>query len=89
MRTDLAHLLEHRRKVLRLSQQELAELAGITARGYRAMLSGNPRLDTLERVCVVLGLAVTLEVPRPGAAATRAGGSAGPPPRNGEEDAQS
>ncbi len=85
MRSDLSQLMEHRRKLLRLTQQELAELAGITARGYRAALTGNPRLDTLERICSVLGLAVVLEVPRPGSVPGNPG-PAGPPPQAGDED---
>ena len=51
-----------RRKLLRLRQRDLAELAGITLRGLTELENGraNPTLNQLAKIADVLGLEVNL-----------------------------
>ena len=67
MITDIGRAIEERRRVLELTQAQVAELAGLSRRGYQAMLGGNPQLQTLMAVCRVLGLELGVSVrPPPG-----------------------
>lgn len=56
--TPLAQQMRARRKSLRLTQQDVADLAGCSARFVRALESGKPtvRLDKLVAVLEALGL---------------------------------
>ena len=66
----MAHLLvliqqiKARRDMLHLTQEQLAELAGIGLRTLKQFESGkgNPTLATLQKVTEVLGLELTLQL---------------------------
>lgn len=59
--------IKERRAVLRVSQEHVAELAGVGLRTLKALESGkgNPTLETLSRVADVLGMEVTLTIKQP------------------------
>lgn len=62
---QISETVRAQRSLRRLSQVELAELAGVTFRPVHQIENGRPiRLDTLLRICAVLGLDVSL-VPKP------------------------
>ncbi len=69
---ELGAAVRARRKHLRLTQQEAAELAGVAVRTVHAVESGKPtvQLDALLAVLAALGLQLTMERGRaPGALA--------------------
>ena len=55
---DIGQKFRDRRKVLRLRQRDLAELAGVTLRGLTDLERGqaNPTLKQLTKIADVLGL---------------------------------
>ena len=55
---DIGQKFRDRRKVLRLRQRDLAELAGVTLRGLTDLERGqaNPTLKQLAKIADVLGL---------------------------------
>jgi transcriptional regulator with XRE-family HTH domain len=59
---EIGHKLRSRRKVLRLRQRDLAELAGVTLRGLTDLERGlaNPTLKQLTKIAEVLGLEFNL-----------------------------
>ena len=59
---EIGQKFRDRRKVLRLRQRDLAELAGITLRGLTSLERGqaNPTLKQLAKIADVLGLEVSL-----------------------------
>jgi y4mF family transcriptional regulator len=61
---SLAQLSRERRKALRLTQAELAELAGVSERFVRLVESGKTtvRLDKLQPLLDVLGLRLRAEL---------------------------
>lgn len=65
----LGEQLRQRRREMRLSQQELADLASVAVRSVHAAEHGKPtlRLDTLTDLCDALGLElrIVLRDPRP------------------------
>ncbi len=56
--------LKFRRKFLNLRQEDLAEMSGITSRTIHLIESGtgNPSVETLEKLATVLGMELTLQV---------------------------
>jgi y4mF family transcriptional regulator len=56
--TEIGQKVRARRKVLRLRQRDLAELAGVTLRGLTDLEKGqaNPTLKQLGKISEVLGL---------------------------------
>lgn len=62
--TDLAERVRSRRKQLRLTQQELADLAGISLRAVNQLESGSSSMSftKLMEILSVLGLTLKLEV---------------------------
>lgn len=62
MNSELCKQIVERRKHYRLSQRDLAEMSGVSARTIEAIELGkaNPSVGTLERVCNPIGLVVTL-----------------------------
>ena len=62
----IAEYLVDRRKTLRVSQRELAELSGISLHSLSNIESGrgNPTFAVLYRLCEVLGLRITVGVER-------------------------
>ncbi len=61
---SMGQLIQSRRKSRRIDQEELAEIAGISARTLRAIEKGtaNPEFDTMVRICEVLGMEIRIEV---------------------------
>lgn len=61
---DIAPLVRERRRALRLTQDDLADLAGCSPRFVRALEAGKAtvRLDKLVDVLTVLGLQLTVSV---------------------------
>ena len=59
---EIGHKFRTRRKVLRLRQRDLAELAGVTLRGLTSLERGqaNPTLKQLTKIADVLGLEFNL-----------------------------
>lgn len=63
-REELIKALKDRRETLKVNQEYLAELSGVSLRTLKAIESGkgNPTFDTLNRLAEVLGLELKLEV---------------------------
>jgi transcriptional regulator with XRE-family HTH domain len=59
---EIGQKFRNRRKLLRLRQRDLAELAGVTLRGLTDLENGraNPTLNQLAKIAAVLGLEVKL-----------------------------
>jgi len=59
---EIGQKFRTRRKVLRLRQRDLAELAGVTLRGLTSLERGqaNPTLKQLAKIADVLGLELKL-----------------------------
>ncbi|GAB3193657.1 transcriptional regulator with XRE-family HTH domain [Pontibacter aydingkolensis] len=60
---ELAITLKHRRNILQLRQEDVAEIAGISLRTLRAIENGtaNPSIETLQKLLEVLGLKFKIE----------------------------
>jgi y4mF family transcriptional regulator len=56
--------IQERRKSRKIVQAELADIAGISPRTLRDIEKGvaNPELETLIRICNVLGMEIKIEV---------------------------
>ena len=61
---DLIKALKDRREALKVNQEYLAELSGVSLRTLKAIESGkgNPTFDTLNKLADVLGMELKLEV---------------------------
>ncbi|HPS50919.1 MAG TPA: helix-turn-helix domain-containing protein [Bacteroidales bacterium] len=61
---DLIKALKDRREALKVNQEYLAELSGVSLRTLKAIESGkgNPTFDTLNKLAEVLGMELKLEV---------------------------
>ncbi len=59
---EIGEKLRARRKMLRLRQRDLAELAGVTLRGLTDLENGNanPTINQLAKIAEVLGLELRL-----------------------------
>jgi len=57
-------LLQSRRKARKIAQEQLADIAGISTRTLRDIEKGiaNPELETLMKICKVLGMEIKIEV---------------------------
>lgn len=64
---DLIKILKNRREELGVTQDYLAELAGVGLRTLKEIESGkgNPTFDTLNKLAEVLGMELKLEVKKP------------------------
>jgi y4mF family transcriptional regulator len=62
-RTDLAWAVRERRRQLRLRQEDLADLAGVSLRFVQALEAGKPsvQLDRVRAVLDTLGLRLVVE----------------------------
>jgi y4mF family transcriptional regulator len=56
--------LQSRRKARKIAQEQLADIAGISPRTLRDIEKGiaNPELETLMKICHVLGMEIKIEV---------------------------
>jgi transcriptional regulator with XRE-family HTH domain len=61
---DLIKALKDRREALKVNQEYLAELSGVSLRTLKSIESGkgNPTFDTLNKLAEVLGMELKLEV---------------------------
>ena len=61
---DLGNLVRQRRKALKITQPDLAELARISVNSLYKIERGeaNPTLDLIEKIAKVLGLEMKLDV---------------------------
>jgi y4mF family transcriptional regulator len=64
---DTKHIgiyLRKRRRVLKITQEDLADIAGVSERTLRDIEKGiaNPELASLIKICEVLGLRLNVEV---------------------------
>jgi y4mF family transcriptional regulator len=64
---ELSKIIRERRKLLAITQEDLAELAGISLRTLKAIETGktNPTFDSVNKIADVLGLQINIEVKRP------------------------
>jgi transcriptional regulator with XRE-family HTH domain len=61
---DIVKTIKERREMLNVTQSTLAELSGVGLRTLKQFESGkaNPTLQTIEKLCDVLGLQICLKV---------------------------
>jgi len=64
---EMGKALRFRREFLNLRQDDLAEMSGITSRTIHLIESGtgNPSVETLEKLAIVLGMELLLQVKKP------------------------
>lgn len=64
---ELIKALKDRREALKVNQEYLAELSGVSLRTLKAIESGkgNPTFETLNKLAEVLGMELKLEVKKP------------------------
>ena len=57
-------VIQSRRKIRKIAQEQLADIAGISTRTLRDIEKGiaNPELETLMKICNVLGMEIKIEV---------------------------
>ena len=57
-------IIQSRRKARKIVQEQLADIAGISPRTLRDVEKGigNPELETLMKICNVLGMEIKIEV---------------------------
>jgi y4mF family transcriptional regulator len=57
-------IIQSRRKSRKIVQEQLADIAGISPRTLRDIEKGvaNPELETLMKICNVLGMEIRIEV---------------------------
>lgn len=57
-------IIRSRRKSRKIAQEQLADIAGISPRTLRDIEKGvaNPELETLMKICNVLGMEIKIEV---------------------------
>jgi y4mF family transcriptional regulator len=60
----IGNILQSRRKARKIVQEQLADIAGISPRTLRDIEKGtaNPELETLMKICKVLGMEIKIEV---------------------------
>lgn len=61
---DLKNVISERRKALKISQQDLAEMSGVGLATIKSIECGkaNPAIGTLEKILVVLGMEIDIRV---------------------------
>jgi transcriptional regulator with XRE-family HTH domain len=64
---ELGNILRERRKLAKITQRDLAELSGLAVHTLSDVESGkgNPTLEVLSKLCVVLGLEIQLQPRQP------------------------
>lgn len=63
---ELGNRIKERRRILRIQQQDLSEIAGVALHTLSDIESGkgNPTLQSINKICDVLGMEVQLTVKR-------------------------
>lgn len=61
---EIGKIVRDRRKFLKITQKDLAEIAGLSLRNLVSIENGkaNPTLDALEKMTDALGLEITIKV---------------------------
>jgi transcriptional regulator with XRE-family HTH domain len=61
---EIGKIIKHRRKALKITQPDLAELANVATNTLYKIERGqaNPTMDIIEKITDVLGLEIKLEV---------------------------
>lgn len=61
---EIGKTVRERRKFLKITQEDLADISGISERTLRDIEKGlaNPELESLMKLCKVLGLVLTIGV---------------------------
>ncbi len=61
---DISILIKNRRKILRITQLALSEMAGISLRSLKEIErgKGNPTINSLNKIADILGLEINMEV---------------------------
>lgn len=61
---EIGLTIKGRRKFLKITQEDLADISGISERTLRDIEKGlaNPELESLMKLCEVLGLKLTISV---------------------------
>jgi transcriptional regulator with XRE-family HTH domain len=64
---EIGKALKFRREFLNLRQEDLAEMSGVTIKTIHLIESGagNPSVETLEKLGIVLGMELTVQVKKP------------------------
>ena len=64
VKETIGDILQSRRKARKIAQEQLADIAGISPRTLRNIEKGiaNPELETLMKICNVLGMEIKIEV---------------------------
>jgi len=62
--SDIGKIVQDRRKVLSINQQDLAEMANVTIKTIYAIENnkGNPTIEVLKKVLNVLGLEIKVQI---------------------------
>jgi transcriptional regulator with XRE-family HTH domain len=62
--TELGEAIKFRREFLALRQEDLAEMSGVTIKTIHLVESGtgNPSLETINKLALVLGMELQLQV---------------------------
>ena len=63
---EIGHIIKERRKFLKVRQEDLADISGISERTLREIEKGsaNPELNSLLKLCEVLGMEIKIGVIR-------------------------
>ncbi len=61
--SDFGKNIKERRALLKLTQQDLSEMSGITQRTIYKIENGigSATIDTMEKLCVILGLEISVK----------------------------
>ena len=61
---EIGEKIKERRNFLKIKQEDLADIAGISERTLREIEKGaaNPELNSLLKICDVLGMEVKIEI---------------------------
>jgi transcriptional regulator with XRE-family HTH domain len=64
---QIGELIRNRRSFLRLRQEDLAEISGVTIKTIHLVEQGkgNPSFETLEKLASILGLEILVQVKQP------------------------
>lgn len=60
-------IIRERREIVRITQEQLADMAGVGLRTLKAIEvgQGNPTVETLNKLATILGLELTLTLKHP------------------------
>jgi transcriptional regulator with XRE-family HTH domain len=63
-KVTIGTIIQSRRRSRKIVQEELADIAGVSPRTLRDIEKGvaNPELETLMKICNVLGMEIKIEV---------------------------